>query len=101
MTDILGTGTAFNFKGKVTGYYYEGLLFDKNIARTSRFGNGRHIIIDVKELSGTEITDSFSIETFSNEEIPIESLKGDKYFVIEGRPRFGRITTLDDLKGIQ
>lgn len=97
MTDILGSGTSLNYKSEKRDYYYEGLLFDKNVTRSTHFGNGKHYLIDVKSHNDHLVTEKYSITTFDNDAIPLSSLKGDKYFVIEDKPRFGRFTTYEDL----
>jgi len=99
MADILNTGTHYNIKGKISNYYYEGLLFNKNDIKTVTFQNGKHIIVDVAETTETEITKFHSVSTFEGDNVPFETLKGDKYFVIADLVRFGRVLTVDDLKG--
>jgi hypothetical protein len=99
MADILNTGTHYNIKGKISNYYYEGLLFNKNDIKTVTFQNGKHIIVDVAETTETEITKFHGISTFEGDNVPFDTLKGDKYFVIADLVRFGRVLTVDDLKG--
>ena len=93
--DILGTGTAYNIKG-LAGYYYEGLLFEKNNIRSNRFDDGKHYLIDVKNVSDLEITEYYGISIFYDDKIPVETLQGEKYFILEDKPRFGRISVLED-----
>jgi len=99
MTDILNTGTHYNIKGKLSSYYYEGLLFTRDDIKTVTFPKGKHIIVDVAETTDTEVTKFHSISTFVDDNIPFDTLKGEKYFVIADLVRFGRVLTIDDLKG--
>lgn len=99
MTDILNTGTHYNIKGKVSNYYYEGLLYTKDDIKTATFPAGNHIIVDVAETTDTEVTKFHSVSNFIDDNIPFDILKGEKYFVIADLVRFGRVLTIDDLKG--
>ncbi len=97
--DILGMGTYFNIKGKKSGHYYEGLVYETAQPNQNTFVNKQYVV-DIKEASATEVTEIHDILSFEDGNIPVESLKGEKYMIIDGKPRFNEgYTTIEDLKG--
>ncbi len=97
--DILNTGTAINIKGKHSGHYYEGLLYDSDVINDNTF-SGKQYLVDIKDLSEREVVDFHDIHVVEDGQIPVNSVKGKKYMIIDGKPRFGKqYTTLEDLKG--
>jgi hypothetical protein len=61
---------------------------------------GKQYVVDIKEANDTEVTAIHDILSFADGNIPVESLKGEKYMIIDGKPRFNEgYTTMEDLKG--